>query len=177
MYKFLLVIILLLNQIITFGQCSEFNNFHYLELDSLMKKNNVNFITHSKLGIFYSKFYIDRYTGEIHILKSINVVDSFDVQIDTALFNDLNSNYFGTINPCNYFDEIIEVLTISAENQFYVFTSTNGCQMIDLLPDFINQYFIGQSKFELIQTLYKNLLCNCTFSPDNLPRKKKIFRN
>ena len=97
MYKFLLVIILLLNQIITFGQCSEFNNFHYLELDSLMKKNNVNFITDSKFGIFYSKFYIDRYTGEIHILKSINVVDSFDVQIDTALFNDLNSNYFALL--------------------------------------------------------------------------------
>ena len=149
MIRFFLVFILLSYQNITFGQCSEFSNFHYLDLDSLLKKNNANIINDKTFGIHYSKFYFDHKNGDLHILKSINILDSFDLQIDTTLFNDLNSNHFGTINPSDFFNEIIEVLTIiTTENNFYVFSSINGCQMIDLLPDFINQYFPPMSEAE-----------------------------
>lgn len=178
MIRFFLVFILLSYQNITFGQCSEFSNFHYLDLDSLLKKNNANIINDKTFGIHYSKFYFDHKNGDLHILKSINILDSFDLQIDTTLFNDLNSNHFGTINPSDFFNEIIEVLTIiTTENNFYVFSSINGCQMIDLLPDFINQYFIGKDKFELITTLYKNFVCNSPSTMDNPPLKKMNFRN
>lgn len=77
--------------------------------------------------------------------------------MDTALLKDLSSNHFGTINPSDFFNEIIEVLSISTEDNFYVFTSTNGCQMIDLLPEFIHKNFMGRDILDLTNALSKNL--------------------
>lgn len=157
MIRKILLLFLVLFQGNAFGQCTEFSNFHYLELDSVLKKYNANLINDSTLGIHYSKFYFDHNTGGLHILKTINILDSFDLQMDTALLKDLSSNHFGTINPSDFFNEIIEVLSISTEDNFYVFTSTNGCQMIDLLPEFIHENFMGSDILDLTDVLSKNL--------------------
>jgi hypothetical protein len=157
MIRNILIFFLVLFQGNAFGQCSEFSNFHYLELDSVLKKYNANLLNDNTLGIHYSKLFFDHNTGGLHVLKTINIVDSFDLQIDTTLLKDLNSNHFGTINPSDFFNEIIEVLSISTEDNFYVFTSTNGCQMIDLLPDFIHENFKGSDILDLTSVLTKNM--------------------
>lgn len=157
MIRKILLLFLVFIQANAFGQCTEFSNFHYLELDSVLKKYNANLINDHTIGIHYSKFYFDHNTGGLHILKTINILDSFDLQMDTTLLKDLSSNHFGTINPSDFFNEIIEVLSISTEDEFYVFTSTNGCQMIDLLPEFIHKNFMGSDVLDLTDVLSKNL--------------------
>lgn len=159
MLRFFVILFLLIKQGSTFGQCTSFSNIDFLNLESRLK-NNINVYGDKTIGINYSKFYFDHKNGNIHIIKTINLKDSFEVRIDTAFFNGITSNNFGTINTINFSNEIIEVLSITTKETTFLFTSTNGCQMIDLLPNFINQNFIGNDKFELIITLIKNLSCN-----------------
>jgi hypothetical protein len=156
MIKKIFILFLVLVQGHAFGQCTGLLDSYYLTFENGWKDNRAIF-GEQKVGIHYAKFCFDHRVDQIHMIKTFTLSDTFEVSLDTARFADLTSHHFGAIDNDNSFNEMIEVLSITTKETTFRFTTINGCQLIDLLPEFIHEYFIGSDKLNLISELTKVL--------------------
>lgn len=156
MIKKIFILFLVLVQGNAFGQCTGLLDSYYLTFENGWKDNRAIF-GEQKVGIHYAKFCFDHRVDQLQMIKTFTLCDTFEVSLDTSRLADLTIHHFGAIDPDNSYNEMIEVLSITTKETTFRFTTINGCQLIDLLPEFINENLIGSDKLNLTSELTKAL--------------------